>query len=114
MEKFNNSAYCITHVSATRASAEDRLMYRPNVLTNSQSGTYFNDFGSTVFRNMSIFLCSYTISHIAQTTEHNVSGSAVRIVFFSFQMEQLSYYLKFRTESNSYHRSQKSPVLSTC
>ena len=34
--------------------------------------------------------------------------------FISNRIEQLSYYLKFRIESNSYRWSQKSPVVSTC
>jgi len=40
--------------------------------------------------------------------------SAVRIVFFSFRIESNSPAIIWNFESNSYRRSQKSPIVSTC
>ena len=58
----------------------------------------------------------YNINYSSLTNENKKINSAVRIVFFHFesnQIEQLSYYLKFRIELNSYRWSQISKVTSS-
>jgi len=61
--------------------------------------------------------CFFSSCKMSTSARHYHVCSAVQVVFFHFELNQilgLGHNSKFWIESNSFHHSQKSPLVSTC